>query len=71
MLTVTVIVEGEVAGLRAALSQLPPEVVFGVAVRANPPGAEVRVQVSAAGAVLPMVKAKLSEVGVQTAVTAG
>jgi len=67
----TVMVEGEVAGLREALSQLPPEVVLGVAVSVNPLGALVRVQVSAAGALPPMVKAKLSAAGVHTAVMVG
>ena len=71
VLTVTVMVEGAAAGLSEALSQLPPEVVLGVAVRVNPLGAVVILQVSAAGAVPPMVNAKLSDDGVQTAVMVG
>jgi len=71
VLTLTVIVEGEVAELRVAVSQFPPEVVLGVAVRLSPLGALLMVQVPAPGALPPMVKAKLSEGGVHTAVMAG
>jgi len=71
VLTLTVNVEGEVAGLGVAASQFPPEVVLGVAVRLSPLGTLVRVQVSAAGALPPMVNAKLSAAGVHTAVMAG
>ena len=63
-------VEGAAAGLREALSQLPPEVVLGVAARVSP-FEVVIVQFSAAGAVPPMVKAKLSEAGLHTAVMVG
>jgi len=63
-------VEGAVAGLKEAASQLPPAVVLGVAARVSPLEV-VMVQVSAAGALPPMVKAKLSDAGVHTAVMVG
>ena len=71
MLTLTVIVDGAVAGLSEALNQFPPEVVLGVAVRVSPLGAVVILHVSAVGAVPPMVKAKLSGEGAHTAVMVG
>jgi len=70
VLTLTVMIEGAVAGLREAASQLPPAVVLGVAVRVSPLEV-VMVQVSAAGALPPIVKLKLSDAGVHTAVMVG
>jgi len=70
VLTLTVMVEGAVAGLREAASQLPPAVVLGVAARVSPLEV-VMVQASAAGALPPMVKAKLRAAGAQTAVMVG
>jgi len=60
-----------VATVREAASQLPPAVVLRVAVRLSPLGALLRVQDSTAGALPPMVKAKLRAAGVQTAVMVG